>query len=136
MIKEKSCGAVIFKNFNGKNKYLVLEMQKGHFSLCKGHQEGLETDIETATREIKEETNLDVRFFDNFKEKITYSPYEGCIKDVYFFLAEALDSNFTIQLSEVKHAYWFTYDEALERLTYEADKNVLVKAQDYLKVLQ
>ena len=53
---EKSCGAVIFDG----DKVLVIQQVKGHWGFPKGHVENGETEIETALREIKEETNLDV----------------------------------------------------------------------------
>ena len=89
MIKEKSCGAVIFKIIDNQIYFLVEHMKKGHYALTKGHVENNETEVQTAIREIKEETNLDVIIDTNFREVITYSPYEGCIKDVVFFIAQA-----------------------------------------------
>lgn len=38
--------------------FLIEKMAKGHQSLCKGHVEGNETEHETASREILEETKL------------------------------------------------------------------------------
>ena len=61
---EKSCGAVIYTVQNGTRFYLVEQMQKGHVSLCKGHVEKDETELQTAEREIREETDLDVEFVD------------------------------------------------------------------------
>ena len=53
---EKSCGAIIFD----KDKILVIQQKEGHWGFPKGHVEEGETEVETAIREIKEETNLDV----------------------------------------------------------------------------
>ena len=85
MIYEKSCGAVIYYETNGTRVYLVEKMLKGHNSLCKGHVEENEAEHETATREILEETNLEICFVDGFRECIEYSPYSGCTKEVVFF---------------------------------------------------
>ena len=87
MKQEKSCGAVIFRQENTRRYYLILKSTQGHTTLCKGHVENNETEHETATREIMEETGLTVDFLDGFREVITYSPYPGCTKDVVFFLA-------------------------------------------------
>ena len=54
MIREKSCGAVIFRMEEGERKYLILRSTKGHTSLCKGHVERNETERQTARREILE----------------------------------------------------------------------------------
>lgn len=87
MRREKSCGAVIFREEAGGREYLVLHSTQGHTTLCKGHVEGDETEHETAVREIMEETGLRVDFVDGFRADIAYSPRPGVDKDVVFFLA-------------------------------------------------
>ena len=81
---EKSCGAVIYTVVNGKRLYLVEIMQKGHTSFCKGHVEGTESEHQTAAREIREETGLEVKFVEGFRQTIEYSPYRDCSKTVVF----------------------------------------------------
>lgn len=132
MIYEKSCGAVIYSGANETRMFLVEKMVKGHYSLCKGHVEKNETEHETAAREIREETNLQVQFADGFRERIEYSPYSGCLKQVVFFLAEAESVNVFAQPEEVASISWLPFEKALETLTYESDKAVLQKANDYL----
>ena len=100
MIKEKSCGAVIYKIIDNQVYFLVEKMQRGHYALTKGHVENNETEVETATREIKEETNLDVIIDTNFREVISYSPYEGCIKDVVYFIAKATSDDIKASIAK------------------------------------
>lgn len=133
MKKEKSCGAVTFYFRDNVIYYLIEHMALGHYSLPKGHVEGSETEIETAEREIKEETNLEVTIDNNFRQVITYSPYEGIIKDVVFFVAEIKSGNIINQLSEVSDINFLPYKEAMNILTYDTDKEVLAKADVYLK---
>ena len=57
---EKSCGAIVYTNINGKRLYLVEQMLDGHWGVPKGHVEENEKEEETALREIKEEVGLDV----------------------------------------------------------------------------
>ncbi len=97
MIYEKSCGAVIYAEKDGRRLYLIELMQKGHRSICKGHVENDESERQTAEREILEETGLTVRFLDGFRETIEYSPYDGCMKTVVFFLAKADNTDVTVQ---------------------------------------
>ena len=132
MICEKSCGAVLYYEADGTRVYLVEKMLKGHQSLCKGHVEGNETEHETAAREILEETNLKIRFVDGFRECIEYSPYSDCLKEVVFFLAKAESMNVSAQPEEVPSISWLPFGKAIENLTYESDKAVLQKADDYL----
>ena len=131
MIYEKSCGAVIFSETGQMRVYLVEKMQKGHLSLCKGHVGKNEDEHETAVREILEETNLQIRFVDGFRECIEYSPCSDCIKEVVFFLAKAESMNVFAQPEEVSSIFWLSFEEALESLTYESDRAILHKADDY-----
>lgn len=129
MKEEKSCGAVVVKIEKGKAFYLIEKMNVGHYSLPKGHVIDGETELETAKREIKEETNLDVIFYHGFREVVFYHPYEDVEKEVVFFMAETYDSkNMKPQTSEVTELLFLPYEEALNLLTYETDKRILQKA--------
>lgn len=132
MIKEKSCGAVIYTVSDGKRLYLIEKMKVGHYSLCKGHVEDDETEHETASREIMEETALSVRFIDGFRETTEYSPRPGSMKTVVFFLAQADSTNTIPQECEVREIFWLDIDSAVRTLTHESDKEVLLAADDFI----
>ena len=132
MKHEKSCGAVIWHDGGEGRRYLIERMVKGHSSLCKGHVEGSETEHETASREIMEETGLSVSFCRGFRECISYSPYRGCVKQVVFFLAEADDTAVRAQPEEVAQILWLPMEQALQELTHESDREVLRKADVWL----
>ncbi len=133
MKKEKSCGAVIYKVVNNTIYYYIIKQERGHIAFPKGHVEEGETEEETATREIKEETNIDVLIDNKFKEISTYSPAKDIIKDVIFFVALALNEDIKPQKGEVAETLLVNYDEALSMLTYERDKEILEKADIYIK---
>ena len=60
MTHEKSCGAIVYRRYHGNIEILLIKhINSGHWSFPKGHVEEGETEVETAQREIKEETNLD-----------------------------------------------------------------------------
>ena len=134
MKREKSCGAVVYRKTLKGYEFLIEKMVLGHYSLPKGHVESGEVEQATALREIKEETALSVTIRPDFKKTITYSPKECVIKDVVFFLAEATFSeNISPQLTEVEKLFWLGYNEAIETLTHESDKDVLRRAYEFLK---
>ena len=135
MKNEKSCGAVVYRTVNGELQFLVEHMVQGHTSLPKGHVEENETEAETALREIREETNLEVTLDTNFKHTITFSPREGVLKDVTFFVAKAKDGELVNQESEVASLEWLPYREAVAAMTYDDDRGTLVKAKKYLKLV-
>ena len=105
---EKSCGVIVFKD----NKVLMVRQNSREWSFTKGHVEGEETEEETALRETKEEANVDVKIVGDFKEMITYSPKEGVMKDVVFFLGIPLNNNLKPQKGEIIETKYFTFDEA------------------------
>lgn len=133
MKKEKSCGAVLYFIKDNKRLYLIEQMNLGHFSMVKGHVEGNETEVETALREIKEETNLDAKIDTNFRHVITYSPKEDSIKDVIYFVGEILSYDVKEQPEEVRKVLFLEYEEAYNILTYESDKETIKLADEYLK---
>ena len=99
----------------------------------KGHVEKDETEVQTARREIKEETNLEVSLDTGFRNVITFSPYPGIMKDVVFFLAEAVSDELVNQECEVSGLEWLPFDEAVRTLTFESDRETLRKAREYLE---
>lgn len=133
MKKEKSCGAVLFREDGGQRLYLVLHSTLGHRTLCKGHVEAGESEHETALREIREETGLKVSFVDGFRHVITYSPHPDCVKDVVFFLGRAGDGPITCQPEEVADAAFLPIQDALDRLTHASDRETLAAAEDFLR---
>lgn len=120
---EKSCGAVVFDG----DKILVIQQAAGHWGFPKGHVEEGETEVETAIREIKEETNVDVEINENFRYVETYSPKEDVEKDVVFFVAKKVGGENIAQEEEVQNIVWVSCEEAMDLLTFESSKNVLKK---------
>ena len=133
MKQEKSCGAVVYKREKERVFFLIEHMALGHVSIPKGHVEEGETETQTALREIKEETNLDVSLDAGFRNVITYSPYPGVIKDVVFFVAEAVSDELINQECEVSGLEWLSYEDAQKVLTFESDRDTLRKAREYLR---
>ncbi len=132
MKHEKSCGAVVYQRPDGQLLFLVEHMALGHTSIPKGHVEGNETEEETALREIREETNLEVRLDTAFRQVVSYSPREGIEKQVVFFAAEAVTLNLKNQESEVASLEWLSPEQAIQAVTYDTDKEVLREAVLYL----
>lgn len=133
MKTERSYGAVVYKLADNKILYLIEHMVLGHISLPKGHIEKGETEEECAIREIKEETGLDVKLDTSFRETISYSPVKDVMKDVTFFTALINSDKIFPQKEEVNRIEFLPYDEADKILTYQTDRDVLYKADKYLK---
>ena len=132
MKKEKSCGAVVIKKEENNIKFLIIEQHDENWHFPKGHVEEGETEEETAKREIKEETNIDVEIDTNFREVITYSPKEGVIKDVVFFIGKATSFDIKIDPKELLDAKWVNAKEAINYFVHEDTKGVCKAALKYL----
>ena len=128
--QEKSCGVVCVRD----GRVLVEHMNHGHYSLPKGHVEPEDADEHaTAARELKEETGLEVAsFIPGFRTSVHYSPAEGCIKEVVFFLAEVKEGKPIIQKTEVQDIYWLRPEDALITLSHDSDRGVIKKAFSFL----
>ncbi len=134
MLHEKSCGAIVYRRFHGNIEILLIKhINSGHWSFPKGHVEGDETELETARREIKEETGLDVILDQTFRETVSYSPKRDTQKIVVYFLALARNSVFVPQEEEIAEIRWVDIVRATQMLTYENDKTIVTKARAAIK---
>lgn len=130
MRKEKSCGAIVYRKFHGNTEILLIKhLNSGHWSFPKGHVEAGETEVETAHREVLEETGIDVLIYPTFRETVTYYPKRDIFKEVVYFLAKAKNHDFTPQEDEIAQIRWAEIDLAVQLLTYENDKAIVQKAK-------
>ena len=136
MKSEFSAGAVVFILDDSKAKYLLLKNdQTNYWDFPKGKVEGGETKEQTAAREIKEESGLDVELVDGFSDiiKYMYTSRDGEVisKEVVFFLAESLSGD--VKLSPEHDQYqWLPFKEAYKKITYTNSRKVLERANQVL----
>jgi bis(5'-nucleosidyl)-tetraphosphatase len=133
---ETSAGFIVFYIENNKVYYLLLK-HSSYWGFPKGKIEENESEIESAKRELFEETSIkDIEIFD-FREEIYYNYYfNGRLirKKLILFLARAKDKKFCIS-DEHLAGGWFEFQTALKLVRYENNKNVLIKANEYIKKL-
>ncbi len=133
---EKSVGAVIFREEQTNIYYLVLHYQAGHWDFVKGNIGKGEETKQTIIRETEEEVGIkNLEFIKGFKETIEYFyKLKGrtIFKTVVFFLAETKAKEIKLSQEHIGFA-WLTYEDTLKRLTFENAKEVLKKANEFLK---
>ena len=127
---EKSCGCIIIK----EGKVLLVQHNAGHWDFPKGHMEENETEVQTAIREVKEETNLDVLLQENKRYVSEYYSKEDTFKQVIFFLATCNNKEVKRQEAEIKNIEWLPFEEAIERITYENSKKLLKQVIEENKI--
>ena len=131
-IKERSCGAVVWRMRGGRRHYIIIQNRSGHNGFPKGHMEYGETEPETALREILEETSLNVTLDTSFRSEYRYLVDGYIHKTTLYFLASYSEGTFRPQKGEVYGIWLLPFEEALEQLDYEQDRKVLRLAEKRL----
>lgn len=132
---EKSCGALVFRKYHGNTELLLIKHANGgHWSFPKGHVEAGETEEETAMREVKEETGIDIIIDNSFREVVSYSPKKDTQKDVVYFLAFAKNYNFIPQEEEISEIKWVEISRVHTILSYDNDRQLVNKAKNVVKI--
>ena len=121
--KEKSCGCIIIES----GKVLLIKQNDGQWGFPKGHVEPGETEIQTAIREVKEETNIDVKINDKKRYTMEYITDKGVFKQVVLFIAKKISGNEKNQESEIQSIKWMSYDEAIKIITYDNTRELFKK---------
>jgi bis(5'-nucleosidyl)-tetraphosphatase len=120
---EKSCGAIVVDD----GKVLLVKHNAGHWDFPKGHVEEGETEIETAIREVKEETNIDIKIEKENKYISEYSPKENVMKTVIYFIGEKVGGEDKPQIEEVSDVEWVDVNKAVERITHQRSKEIMMQ---------
>ena len=125
---EKSCGVLPYRMVNGQQEFLlVFETYSKCWSLPKGHIEAGETDLQTALRELYEETGLTANLDTSRCASIEYPISNFARKQVTFFLGEVIGIP-KVREGEIDKSKWVTAEELKDYLfqdTYEACKALL-----------
>jgi 8-oxo-dGTP pyrophosphatase MutT (NUDIX family) len=126
---------VVFRGPPSGVRYLILQYNAGHWDFPKGNRERRESSIDTARREIREETGIaDVTFVPHFNRHVTYYyRREGELvhKVVEFLLARTVTE--TVRISAEHLGYlWLPFNQALRRLTFENARDVLRAAHGHI----
>ena len=131
MIKEYSCGAVLFCKEEGVRKYVLVMEPNGLYGFPKGHVEGKESDIETARREIYEETGVNPIFIPSLKRTIRYKISATDEKEVTYFVAKFVDECPHIVDTNILNLQMVDIKTALSLLKFPELKNILIET-DYM----
>ena len=140
MKTETSCGAVVFTRTAGDVRFVIIRSKTGCFGFPKGHIEPGESEQQTAMREIKEETGLDVTLIDGFRttEAYVWTRADGTKidKHVVYFLAECRGQTPVPQETEIADIALLRYDEAMPVFQFDSSRRILTEANAFLEKLR
>ena len=123
MGREKACGAIIIKD----KKVLLIQQNDGNWGFPKGHVEEGETEEQTAIREVKEETNIDVIVDTSKRYAIEYELLNGNMKEAVFFVAKPTSEDLKRQETEIATIEWVDFVDVDKKLSFENTREVFRK---------
>lgn len=133
-----SCGIIpIYKESNGQIRFLLVQGHGDYWGFPKGKKEKGETHLDTALRELFEETKLvcspyctETIFTERYR--IRKKRGDDVIKKVLYFVGLSSTKKITLQTTELKKYGWFTFEECLDKLL-DNRKIILHQAFEMLK---
>jgi 8-oxo-dGTP pyrophosphatase MutT (NUDIX family) len=133
-----SAGGLVIRAVGGKPEIVVGRRKRERdgyvWSLPKGTPEEGETREETALREVREESGLEVRILSYF-DAISYSfvrTGERIEKTVYYYIMEAIGGSFEQYDKEFDELRWVRMDEAVRLLDFQTESGLVQRAYDAL----
>ena len=122
-----SYGAVVIEDGD------VLLIDGGLFwSFPKGHLEDGETPGQAAVREVYEETGIKIAIIPGFSSTVP-SALKKEKRSVTFFLGQCLGEKKEPTAAEVKNAAWVPVNQALNRINFEPDREIIKKALTFIE---
>jgi 8-oxo-dGTP pyrophosphatase MutT (NUDIX family) len=130
--KPTHAGGVVFEIRDGPPQFALIQpsgescgtkwvLPKGHIEKC------LETDGEAALREVREECGIDGQL-GCLLDRIEFKKGED-VQDVKFYLIE---KRYDVHPEENRGVRWFSFEEAMEKLSYPESRYLLAKANTLL----
>ena len=135
-----SYGTVPFFKKDGEILFLIVRHADGHWGFPKGHQDFGETPLQTAKRELFEETGIeDAEIRENIRFEEHYQYEDGGTvfnKTVVYFLTEAWHENTRTPVDfakEIPEIRWVSFEEGMKTLIFEESKEILKQAHETLR---
>lgn len=129
---EKSCGAVMFTQQDGIRKFILITNISGHIGFPKGHIELGENEIQTALREVYEETGVKTQIIDGFRESYNYLINGFIRKKAVYYLAPFDVKDIKMNIMEISEYRLVDFKEALSYLNFKHDRDILTKANEFI----
>ena len=138
---ETSAGGIVWRRDNGAIEIVMVRPAgKEAWTLPKGQPNAGESAIDTAARETREETGLEVTPGERVGD-ISYvfswretpgKPLVRIFKRVHYYLMEPRGGDFSAHDHEIEEARWIAIDEAEKLASYKSDREIIGKARAML----
>ena len=124
----RAAGGVVYRDEQTRNVEVVLIHRPAYddWSLPKGKLKEGERLEEAALREVQEETGLRCLIARSLGT-LEYVDRRGREKVVWYWLMRAIGGSFK-PIPEVDRMKWMSFDDALAKLSYEHDRDLLLRS--------
>jgi 8-oxo-dGTP pyrophosphatase MutT (NUDIX family) len=157
MVREFSAGGVVLRRMSGEWQVAAIEPQKEGSEPARGVRRGTrkvvlalpkglvdesEKPDQTALREVREETGITASLITKLTDiryvyVRSWGDRERVFKIVSFYLLRyesgRIDDVTPAMRVEVRRAFWLALEDAPKKLAYNGERQVVKKAQEYLK---
>ncbi len=129
MKRDESFGVVPLRKQEGQWYAFVVKRTSDFWEFPKGHADEGETPLESAARELQEETGLTIERLiqeDPLLIKYQFSnwQHQSISKKVYYYIAEVSGEAVYLQPKEVVDGRWVPLSQADQLLTYANSQNM------------
>lgn len=115
---------------------LIIAMKSDRRSFPKGHIMPREAREAAAVREIREETGIQVNILPDFCYQVA-SARKTDKRSVFFFLAEYVQGDLSVQEEEIDETFWVPADEVADLISFANDRTMYQTAlEEYLRRLR
>jgi bis(5'-nucleosidyl)-tetraphosphatase len=144
MKEDIAYGVIVFYiendgNLNCEIQFLILKQIQGHWSFPKGHADKGESKLETALRELEEESGIkDVELISDLPQildEYTIKPGtpEETHKVVEFYIGRVKNKDVEMQKGEIFDHKWITNETGNEVFTFDSSRRILKAAYSIVK---
>ncbi len=136
--KESSFGIIPLQKTEKGDVRVLLIFHKGgkHWSFPKGHKDPGESDLEAATRELKEETGLDIEELLSdtpYMESYTFYKFQEKVLKTVSYYPAFVKGELKLQPEEILDARWLPMQEAIHHLTFKEAKAICLKVSEFVQ---
>lgn len=116
---------------------LILHREGNHWGFPKGKADPGEQPMETARRELKEETNLDVKEVihgNPLDEQYQFRRKKEQISKLAHYFPAMVEGTLKCQEEEIRDARWFSFSDALQQLSFKQARHILRETMRILDI--
>ena len=135
---DKSIGIIVFIYKEEQIYFLLIKHAGGHWAFPKGHPDKHETEIQTARRELLEETGIkDIELIADkilLEDRYKFSGHKGELvhKEVYYYIAEAHSEEVKVDGKEISDYKWCTLQESIPHFIHTETITLINKAYKFI----